>query len=251
MSEALPPPVPGTPSAGAPGSGDRYIVCGAGTTGRVAAQELLSTGRRVTVVEKDPEACAVMGEVIPPEQVLEGDATDEEVLLQAGAKSATALVATLREDKLNLVVTVTALQINPSIRVICRSNDEAQWPRLRRAGAVVVSPAHIGGRRLATGMIHPHSTSFLNEMLTAPSEKPIRFEAVVVEKGSEGDGRSFGELDTFGRTGLKIVASCRGPGGDFLCNPPLDYRLAPGDRLIVIGDHPSIDRLAAIVGRWE
>lgn len=251
MSDPLPPAVPGGPAGGAPGSADRYIVCGGGTTAHVAARELLLTGRRVTVVEKDPEACARMREVVPPDQVLEGDATDEEVLVQAGAKSAVALVATLREDKLNLVVMVTALQINPSIRVICRSNEEDQWPRLRRAGAVVVSPAHIGGRRLATGMIHPHSTSFLNEMLTAPSEIPIRVEAVVVSKGSEGDGRTFGELDTFGRTGLKVIATCRGPGGDFLCNPPLDFRLAPGDRLIVIGDHPSVDRLAAIVGRWE
>jgi voltage-gated potassium channel len=235
----------------APGRRDLTIVCGAGTAGAVAVEELTLTGRRFAIVEKDPEVCAQLRCVHPADRVVEGDATDGAVLRRAGAAEARGLVAALHEDKLNLVIAVTALQINPALRVVCHSNDDAQWPRLRRAGAVVVSSAHIGGRRLATGMIHPETTSFLTEMLAGPSTTPCRVESVVVEKGSEGDGRTLGEVDPYRRTGLQVAALVRGPGAEFLCNPPRETRLAAGDRLIVIGERESVDRLAAIVGRWE
>ena len=245
----------GASSAGPPpaaaGSADLFIVCGGGTTAGVVIQELTLTGRKFFVLEKDPEACERLRRMVPQELVLEGDATDEDLLLKAGVKEARGLLATLGDDKLNLVVTVTAFQINPGLRVVCLSNDETQWPRLRRAGAIVVSSAHIGGRRLATGVIHPETTFFLNEMLSAPSEKPVRVEAVVVAKGSEGDGRSLAEVDVYARTGLQVIALCRGAAGEFQCNPGRETRLAPEDRLLVIGDLHSVDRLAALVGRWE
>jgi len=230
-------------------SGDFYLVCGGGGTARVAAEELALTGRRFAVIEKDPEACARLRRTLPPDRVIEGDSTDEEVLIAAGVREARALLAILPEDKLNLVVTVIALQANPSLRVICRSDDEDQWPRLRRAGALVVSPAHIAGRRLATEMIHPQTTSFLNEMLSAPSDTPTRVEAVQVEGGTA--GRTLGEVDAFGKAGLTVFALCRAGSGEFLCNPPGDVRLAAGDRLIVVGDRSSVDHLASIVGRRE
>ena len=230
-------------------SRDFYLVCGGGTTARVAAEELALTGREFSVVERDPEACARLRRVVPPERVIEGDSTDEEVLLRAGVKEARALLALLPEDKMNLVVTVIALQANPSLRVICRSNDEAQWPRLRAAGALVVSPAHIGGRRLATEMIHPQTTSFLNEMLSAPSPTPTRVEAVEVT--AKGAGRTLAEIDPFGRAGLVVFAVARPATAEFVLNPPDGTRLSEGDRLIAAGDRAAVDALAALVGRRE
>lgn len=161
------------------------------------------------------------------------------------------MLATLQDDKLNLVVTVTARQIRPGIRVIARGNDPLQWPRLRRAGAVVVSSSHIGGRRLAAAMIHTETTVFLNEMLTAPSEKPIRVEAVVVTEEKRAVGRTLTDLDVFRHSGLQVIALCHGPEGEFTCNPGGSVRLEAGDRLVVIGDFERVNRLAALVGRWE
>jgi voltage-gated potassium channel len=242
---------PASSALPAPGSTGLYVICGAGATGLCAIGELVQTGRKFVVVERDPEVCARLARMIPADSLVEGDATDEAVLVRAGVRKAAALLTTLPEDKLNLVIAVTALQIQPGLRVVCRSDDEVQWPRLRRAGAQVVAMAHIGGRRLATGIIHPETTLFLNDMLAAPADRPIRVEAVVVAKGSEGEGRALGSLDLFRRTGLRVFALCRGAGADFVCNPPADTLLATEDRLIVIGDFPSVDRLAAIVGRWE
>jgi len=230
---------------------DHYVVCGAGPTGRKVIEELSVTGRRYTVVEQDAAVVARLRHVVPAEILFEGDATDEDVLLRAGVDRARCLVTTLADDKANLVVTVTALGLNPRLRVVARGTEEEQWARLRREGALVVSPNHIGGRRLATTMIHPAATSFLNEMLAAPSDLPVRFEAVEVVPGSEADGKTLDELRVFERTGLLVVACRRGTEGAFSYNPPGDTRLAPGHRLVVIGDWHAVDRLAAIAGRWE
>ena len=241
--EGVPPPGTGTK--------DLYVLCGGGATSRVVMEELVRTGRRIVVVEKDPAIVERLREVLPPEAVVEGDATEEEVLVRAGVKEARGLLAMLHEDKLNLVIVVTALQLNPSLRVVAGGNDEHQWPRLRRAGAVVVSAAHIGGRRLATAMIHPEATGFLNEMLTSPAERPIRIEAVLVTPEGAAAGRTLGEIEIYRHARVQVFALCRAADGAFVHNPPDATRISAGDRLIVIGDFERIDRLAALVGRWE
>ena len=233
------------------GSSDHFVLCGGGTTGRMVMEEMAITRRKFIVIEKDEDVAGHLDAFLPSGMILRGDAADEEVLERAGVKRAQALVTTLAEDKMNLVVTVTALQMNPSLRVVSRGTNEAWWDRLRKAGAIVVSPSHIGGKRLATGMIHPDATVFMNEMLSAPSDRPIRIEAVVVEPGKEADGKTLGEIDLFRRTGLSVIALASGPGGTFTYNPGNQTRLKTGDRLVVIGDWEAVDRLAAIVGRWE
>jgi voltage-gated potassium channel len=233
------------------GSADHFILCGVGRTTRAVLEEMTLTGRKFVLVEREAEACEKLREFLPAEAVLHGNATDEDVLVAAGAKKARALAAMLPQDKVNLVVAVTALGVNPGLRVLCRCDEKAQAARLRRAGAIPVSTAHVGGRRLATGMIHPEGTGFLNEMLAAPSERPVRFEAVVVAAGGPAEGKTLGEMDLFRRTGLRIAALAKGTAGEFLCNPGAATRLAAEDRLVVIGDLHQVDRLAALVGRWE
>ncbi len=239
---------PATPPAGPK---DLYVLCGGGATARVVEEELIRTGRRFVVVEKDPATCERLRGVLPPESVVEGDATDEAVLARAGVREARGLLAMLREDKLNLVVVVTALQLQPSLRVVASGHDESQWERLRRAGAIVVSAAHISGRRLATGLIHPEASGFLNEMLTAPSERPIRIEAVLVTPEGGAAGRTLGALEIYRHARVQVIALCRGADGSFAYNPADATRVEAGDRLICIGDFERVDRLAALVGRWE
>ncbi len=228
-----------------------YVVCGLGATGRTVAGELLSTGRAVVAVERDASIAARARAELPAATVIEGDATDGATLDRAGVRDARGLVTTLADDKLNLVITVTALDLNRSLRVVVRGLAEEHWERLRREGARVVSPNHIVGRRLAATASHPEAATFLDEMLAAPADRPIRFESVEVLPGSEADGRTIREVDIRGRTGLAVVALRRGDGGPFHYNPATDTRLAAGHRIVVIGDWRQVDALAAIAGRWE
>lgn len=230
---------------------DHVILCGAGLTGRAALEELSATGRPFVVIERDVEACDRLGDLVPAGRVVVGDATEESVLRKAGVGTARVLIAALHDDKQNLVITVTALNLRRELRVVARCGDVAYFDRLRRAGAAVVSPEHIGGRRLAAGLIHPAATTFLSEMLATPSDPPVRVESVVVGPGTEADGNILGRLEIYARTGLHVVAHRSGAVGAFHYNPSDDTMLHAGDRLIVIGDWVCVQKLARLVGGWE
>jgi voltage-gated potassium channel len=228
-----------------------FVVCGVGPTGRIAVQELAATGRRFVAIEADPATAAAMRDLLPGIPLLEGDATDEEVLQRAGVAGAAGVLTTLADDKLNLVVTVTCRSLHPGVRIVSRGTAEELWERLRREGARVVSPHAIAGRRLANTLLHTSAASFLSEMLAAPSERAVRFEAVEVVAGSPADGRTLGELDAYALAGLRVAALRNGASGPFACNPGPGTRLAPGHRLVVIGDAGAVARLAREVGRWD
>ena len=79
---------------------------------------------------------------------LVGDATEDQVLLQAGLLHARALVAALDSDAGNLFVTLSARSLRPDLFIVARARIEETEEKLRRAGADrVVNPQSIGGAR--------------------------------------------------------------------------------------------------------
>ena len=76
---------------------------------------------------------------------IDGDATEEEVLIAAGIKNAKAIITTLPEDPDNVYVVLTARELNPSITIISRASNESSVNKLKRAGANnVIMPEKIG-----------------------------------------------------------------------------------------------------------
>jgi len=51
-----------------------------------------------------------------PVRFIEGDATEDEVLIKAGIKTARALISTLPNDADNLFVVLTARSLNPELK---------------------------------------------------------------------------------------------------------------------------------------
>ena len=85
-----------------------------------------------------------------------GDATDDDIMVQANLNGARGLVAALSSDKDNLYLTVTARQQNPAARIIARCAELSHVEKIRRSGAdAVVSPNYIGGLRMVSEMLRP------------------------------------------------------------------------------------------------
>ncbi len=111
---------------------------------------------------------------------IEGDATDDNTLLKAAITKAKGLFAVTGDDNQNLVICVTAKQLNPNIRVVAECNEMRNGEKMKKAGAdSVVSPNLIGGLRMASEMIRPTVVSFLDIMLR-DKEKNLRIEEVSV-----------------------------------------------------------------------
>jgi voltage-gated potassium channel len=131
---------------------DHVIICGWGRVGKASAMQLAAAGRKVVVVDRDPERI----EDVPYPYVL-GDIDTDEVLIAAGIQRARALVAALADDADNVYATLSARALRPDLVIIARARSEESMPNLYRAGAdEVVNPQLIGGRRMASFVLsHP------------------------------------------------------------------------------------------------
>ena len=219
---------------------EHFIVCGAGATGYAVLRELVNTERPVVVIEVNDERLRRIQSDFPAVPCLKEDFTDDEVLLKAGIARATGIVVCTTIDKDTLVTTITARQLNPQLRIIARGTSDHSIARLQHAGADgVVSPALIGGMRMASELVRPTVVSFLDMMLR-DKDRNLRVEEVPIATGSRYVGRTLGELNAHAQTNCLVMAT-KDPGADrFAYNPPDSAVIRTGTVLIVLGDPPSV-----------
>jgi voltage-gated potassium channel len=219
---------------------DHYVVCGAGNAGLAALHELAATDCATVVIEADIIRAQRAEEIFPTFPVLVGDATSDDVLAQAGIERARGIVVCLDDDKDSLVVTVTARQVNPEMRIVARATDERGCARIKHAGAdAVIAPAHIGGMRMASEMIRPSVVGFLDKMLR-DRERNLRIEEIDIPAGSRFAGRRIGDIDFRSESNLLLLAVHQPNNGDYVYNPTPDHLVKDGAQLIVMGDPAGV-----------
>lgn len=131
---------------------NHYIVCGAGRVGIRVATELKKRGRPVVIAERDMAIAERLKE--SGFLVVTGTSTDERTLLKAGIKRARYLVAATGDDGKNILIILTAKELNPNIKIGARATDESIVPKLKHAGAnYIVLPEVIGGIQLVEEML--------------------------------------------------------------------------------------------------
>lgn len=219
------------------------IVCGAGQTGQSVLTELRNTSRDCVVIEHNHQHVANVLQNFPGVPALHGDCSDDETLTKAGVQRASGIVVCVDDDKNVLVTTVLARQLNPAIRIVARASNERAAERLKQAGANgVVSPARIGGMRLASELVRPTVVTFLDQMLR-DTNRNLRLEEIPVVGGSSLAGQAVSSLrlHDYG-TGLLLLAM-RTAVGEYRFNPPAESRVEPGCYLIVMGDPASVETL--------
>ena len=224
------------------------IVCGAGETGKHVVEELLKTATPCAVIERNLAQCKRL-ERFGPVPVIEGDATDEQVLTRARIALARGLITTLPSDKDNLFVILTARELNPTLRIVTRAIEDESLPKLKKAGADgVISSNQIGGLRMASAMIRPQAVSFLDSMIRDP-RRVLRVEEAEVPSDSPVAGKTLAQLDLINRVGLVVVARRLGPEGDYEYNPKPSTTLRAGDFLIVCCEPGQLEALRAVLAK--
>jgi voltage-gated potassium channel len=205
-----------------------YIVCGIGTLGQHIIDELRTTKREVVTIEMDRSRIEKALEVYKDGTFIEGDATANDILTKAGIDRARGVFAVTGDDNLNLVISLSAKQLNPSVRVVVECTDVKNSDKMKKAGAdAVISPSYIGGLRMASEMIRPTVVSFLDIMLR-DRDNNLRVEEIPVP----GDFAS----KTVAELGIKkyphsLLLAIR-TGSDWIYNPPDKYVVSPGVNLV-------------------
>ena len=210
-----------------------YIICGVKDIGIFAAQELHQTKRPFVVIDDSPGALEALRQAIPTLTSLEGDATDDQVLLQAGIQKARALVACLDNDKENLYLVLAAKELNRTLQIAAKFNSPRTRPKLLSAGAsCVVSPNMIGGLRIASELLRPRVVGFLDRMLRSRTDAGVRVEEFDVPQDGPLVGKTL--LDLYQQTGILVISTCDAQRQDFQYNPSPRQPIAPGSTLIYI-----------------
>jgi voltage-gated potassium channel len=223
---------------------NHYIVCGYGRMGKRICKELRAKPLPFVVIDKNPEVIsAVQQEGL---MALEGDATQDDVLIRAGIERAKGVVSVVNTDTENLYIVLTARGLNKDLYIVARAGDEGSEHKLMRAGANrVSSPYHIGGMQMAQAVIRPAVMDFL-ELATQSEHLDLQMEELTVEQGSRFDGRTPCDCGLDEDRGLVLIAVKR-TSGHLEFNPGSKVLLAEGDKLIVLGQPESLKRLEAIV----
>jgi voltage-gated potassium channel len=222
---------------------EHYIVCGLGRVGFHIVDELHATKRPLVIVDTDKENAGRYLELFKDEVFIEGDATNSDTLLKAGIESARGLFAVTGDDNQNLVVSLTAKQLNPDLRVVARCNEIKNSQKMKKAGAdAIVSPTSIGGLRMASEMVRPAVVSFLDTMLR-DREKNLRIEELPVPRSFEGKYLSALNLKRQPHVMLLAVRT----GEDWVYKPSEDYVIAPENTLVFVTTPEGREELAALL----
>ena len=227
---------------------DHVVVAGAGSTGKHVIEELVKVNEAFVVIDHSGEHLERINEELANGKLLfvRGDATDDRTLLAAGVERARGVVAALTHDKDNLFVTLSARSLNAHARIVAKVVEpEAEAKMLKAGASTIVSPAMLGGRRMASEVVRPEVHRFVEEML-ADKGANFRMEEVLISEGSPFVGKSLSDLPTRGELRILVVAA-KMPGGGFVYDPEGELELIVGTKLIVLGEAPSIAKLRVVV----
>ncbi len=215
------------------------ILCGYGRTGKILAKDLTRQGQQVLVVESNADKIAEAQHV--DYLVLEGNATEEDVLLAAGIQRAKTLISTLSSDADNVYLTLTSRNLCADLQIVARGQHVASEKKLIQAGANrVVLPTVIGARRIAAMVTRPH-TAELIERITSNEIMDVSIEELTISATSPLLDVTVIDAQAHRRHGLLIVA-VRHADGEMLFNPGAEYAFRQDDTLLLMGRPDDIQQ---------
>ncbi|MFZ5760029.1 MAG: potassium channel family protein [Thermodesulfobacteriota bacterium] len=222
-----------------------YIICGFGRIGQVIAKLMKEAGKAFVVIENDPAIISRIGEL--GYLFLEGQASNDDMLLKAGVQKASGLIAVVSSDADNVYIVLSARGLNPDLYIMARSSGiDGVETKLLRAGAnKVLSPYYIGATRMAHHLLRPTVTDFI-DLTVHGGELGLRLEELQVASTCPMVGKSL--LDSNIRRDFDlIVVAIKRRGGDMQFNPNLSTEILGGDTLVVLGEYDRIKQLEKIM----
>lgn len=205
---------------------------------------MISHNQQVVLIEKNKDLVAEVDKLTILN--VEGDATEDDVLIKAGILKASNLITALPSDADNLYVVLTASQLNKSLRIISRASNETSYKKLQIAGAHnVIMPDKLGGEHMASLVVTPDVIEFVDR-LTIELETTANLEEIAVnELPQQFLNKTILDLDLRKKTGCTVIGY-KTPNKDYVINPEASLRLVKDSILIVLGRPEQIAKLREI-----
>jgi voltage-gated potassium channel len=219
---------------------DHFILCGYGRVGEEIARTFSQEGVPFVVIDNREEVLTMVEQQGFP--WLQGDATSDDVLKEAGIERARGIVAAVDSDTENTYITLSARGLRPDIFIAARYTAAEAKSKLEKAGANrVSSPYSVGGRRMAMLALRPTVVDFIDTVTYTPNHE-MQLENIDIGRDSALAGKTMVQAREQGVTVLAV----RKHNGRLMANPPDAETIADGDRLIVIGTRQKLSKLENI-----
>ena len=210
------------------------LVIGGGTVGTAAVHALNRRDIPVNLVERDRSRCRQLRGICT--DVFCGDASDYELLDEAGIKEAPSVLLTTNDDAVNIYLASYCRRLNPELRIVSRITHERNLEAIHRAGAdFVLSYASLGAEAV--------NSILKNKHLIVMGEGANLFTRDVPPSLHN---RTLAESEIGARTGLNVVGFSN--DGQIRTNLSADTRLPPDTELLMIGNS---DQLQAFIKAFE
>ena len=218
---------------------DHSILCGFGRVGDEIAREFSERNAPFVIIEKNAEAidrCVRLGYL-----VVEGDATEDDVLIEAGIMRARVLMAASDSDAGNTYMTLAAKALRPDLHIVARMGQAGSEALALRAGADrVISPYSLAGRHMAVSALQPLTVDFFDLMVSERDGRRLLAELIVTEDSLIANMQAHEAMRLSNSTTLLAIQHA---GGDVMVGPPDTYALQPGDRLMLISNESDMEQL--------
>ncbi len=219
---------------------NHVIVCGYGRNGSQVANELMAYKEKIVVIDKDHEI--VLGNMGQSIRFVEGDSTEDSVLMKADIATAKALITTLPNDADNLYVVMTARALNHQLNIISRASSESSEKKLRMGGVdSVVMPESVGGAHMATLIAQPDVVEFM-EHLNIHGDTTVQLHEIECgELPQNIVNKPIKELAFRRITGANIIGY-KTVQGEYILNPTAETKLFSNSKLFVLGTEEQVNQ---------
>jgi voltage-gated potassium channel len=222
---------------------DHFILCGYGRIGTEIVAEFEDHKVPYAVIDQTEEA---VGRLRAEGRLhLEGDASSEDLLKQAGIERARGLISAVDSDERAVYIVLAARALNPNLYIIARAGRPESIRRLELAGASrTISPYRMAGHRIAELAVRPALVDVLDTL--HHGEAGIGVEELLVGPGMAAVGKTIAEAGLLDPSAAKLLA-LRRTDGTLHVSPSSDLRLEEGDLLIALGSENQLLKAASLL----
>ena len=168
-----------------------------------------------------------------------GSLIDSETLRRGGVEKSEYIVVCHKDDSQSIHIALLAKKLNPEARIIVLAHSSKTAEILEAAGVQYIVPTTIMARVLASMVFEPNVAVLVSDLTTAKGISDL-----IEVKTNKYVGLSFKEalLKAKEEEGLLLVGIVR-RDGKILVNPPLNYMIEKGEKLLAIKGTGSLSKI--------
>ena len=221
------------------------MIIGGGRASYYLAQELLAMGIGVKIIEKRRERCEELCELLPDANIINGDGTNEALLLEEGIRYAESFVALTGIDEENILLTIHARNVSDA-KVITKINRISFRDAINTLDlGSVIYPRYITSEAIVAYVRAKHNSMNSNvETLNYICNNRVEAVEFHVRECPQVTGKMLKDLKPKMKNDILIASINR--RGQILIPSGMDT-IEPGDSVMVVTTHSGFNDIRDIL----